>query len=180
MKIFALYATVTLTKKPDWLDGFLKKYQPRGLHVTLVQPRFVQEEKINKLKKKTSDFFSERATGNINVVFDTPIYNTNESGAIMVCAKDAENLIQLQKDLCLELSEYHEYVESFREEYEKNFRPHITIGDEIPEEKYQESLKYLKNGCLCEGVIRGVVLAVVRDMTTEEANNPANKIMYQL
>lgn len=180
MKIFALYTTVALIKKPDWLDDFLKKYQLRGLHVTLVQPRFVEEEKIDKLKKKISHFFSERAASSMSVVFDELIYNSSESGAIMACARDAKNLIQLQKDLCLELAEYNEYVESLREEYEKNFRPHITIGDEIPQEKYQESLGYLKDGCRCEGAIQNVVLAIVRDMTTEESNNPANKIMYQL
>lgn len=37
-----------------------------------------------------------------------------------------------------------QFADPIREEYEKNFRPHITIGDEIPEERYQGSLRYLK------------------------------------
>lgn len=180
MKIFALYTTVTLTKKPEWLDAFLKKYQPRGLHVTLVQPRFVKEENVVELKKTISQFFLRCTIGPLDVVFDKPVYNENQSGAIMVCASHAEILIKLQKDICSTLSGYCDYVELIREGYEKDFKPHITIGDDIPEEQYKESLSFLKEGCLCEGVIDNVVLAVVNDMSNEEASNPANKTILSL
>lgn len=180
MKIFAMYTTVTLTQKPEWLDVFLEKYQPRDLHVTLKQPCFIEEGTIDNLKEKISRFFTARASGHVNIVFDTLVYNTEESGAIMICARNAGKLIQLQKDLCITLSEYKHYVEPIREEYENNFRPHITIGDEIPQEQYKKALSSLKDDCRCEGMISEVVLAIVNDMSTEESSNPSNKMIYQL
>ncbi|MDO8489887.1 MAG: 2'-5' RNA ligase family protein [bacterium] len=180
MKIFALYTTIALTKKPDWLDGFMEKYQPRGLHVTLKQPCLIEEENIDDLKQMVAQFFSHYGSGRLEVVFDEVVYNKDVSGAIMVCARNADTLVRLQKDLCLSLSKYSRYVELRRKEYEVNFRPHITIGDEITEEDYVSSLSFLKNGCLCEGVIGEVVLAIVDDMSTEEAINPKNKYMFRL
>lgn len=180
MKIFAVYTNITLTKKPDWLDGFLEKYQPRIPHVTLKQPCYIEEEHVSDLKQKVSQFISKCKMGALQVVFDKVVYDKDKSGTIMVCARNAERLIQFQKDLCLTLSEYSDYVELRRREYEKKFRPHVTIGDEIPEENYNESLGYLKDGCVCEGVIREVVLAVVNNMSAEEADNTKNKNIFIL
>lgn len=96
MKIFALYTNVTLTKKPEWLDAFLEKYQPRGLHVTLIQPRTIEENDTEVLKQKVSQFISEHS-GPINVVFDELIYNKKEAGAILVCARNADTLMKSKK-----------------------------------------------------------------------------------
>lgn len=201
MKIFGLYTNVTLTKKPEWLDAFLEKYQSRGLHVTLIQPRTIEENDTGVLKQKISQFISEHS-GSISLVFDELIYNKEEAGAILVCAKNADTLMKLQKDLRLALSEYKNYVEPVGENYEKNFWPHITIGDKVPQQQYEEALDLLKDDscheevidgaisrltksplksdCRCEGTISEVVLAIVSDMTTEEANNSNNKTIYQL
>lgn len=184
MKIFALYTTVTLTKEPDWLDSFVEKYQQRDLHVTLIQPRFIEEDEIPQLKQDIAQFFSTYVGGPMRVAFDDLIYDTEKSGAIMACARNAPALVQLQKDLCHILSGHPQYADPIREEYEKNFRPHITIGDEIPEEGYQESLSYLKEGCYCEGEIHGVVLAIVNTMTSdaslEQSVGSADKTMFNL
>lgn len=201
MKIFGLYTDITLAKKPEWLDAFLEKYQPRGLHVTLIQPRTIKEEDIETLKQKVSQFFSTHS-GSINIVFDELMYNKEEAGAILVCARNADTLMKFQKNLCLALSEYKNYVESVGESYEKNFWPHITIGDNIPQQEYEEALcmlkddsgheevidgaisrltrQPLKKSCRCEGTINEAVLAIVNDMSTEESNNPTNKTVYQL
>lgn len=184
MKIFALYTDVTLIQKPDWLDSFVKKYQQRDLHVTLIQPRFIEEDEIPQLKEDIAQFFSEYSGGPLRVAFDDLIYDNKKSGAIMACAKSAPVLVQLQKDLCHILSGHPQYADPIREEYEKNFRPHITIGDEIPEEGYQESLSYLKEGCYCEGEIRGVVLAIVNTMTSdtslEQSVGSADRTLFNL
>lgn len=179
MKIFALYTNVELVKKPSWLDDFLEKYQPRGLHVTLKQPCYIEDEKVDELKREIFEFFQSHR-GTIHVVFDTLLYNKDQVGAIMVCANDARELVQLQKDLCNTLSEYRNYVEKAREEYEKNFMPHITIGDEIAKEEYGTCIGYLDGGCVCNARITGIVLAVVNDMSAKESNDPANKTFYPL
>lgn len=180
MKIFALYTTVTLTKKPDWLDDFLKKYQPHGLHVTLIQPRFIKEEDTDEVKQKISQFFARYSSHPLSLVFDEVVYNKGASGAIMICTRDAEELVKLQEDLCAILSEYSSYVDPVMEDYEKKFKPHITIGDNIPEEHYQESLKFLERGYECEGIISEVVLAIIKNQTLEEITSPANKTLYKL
>jgi len=179
MKIFALYTNVELVKKPSWLDDFLEKYQPRGLHVTLKQPCYIEDEKVDELKREIFQFFQSHR-GAMYIAFDTLVYNKDQVGAIMVCANDAPKLVQFQKDLCNVLPGYRNYVEKEREEYEKKFRPHITIGDEIADEEYGTCIGYLDEGCVCEGRITSVVLAVVNDMSTKESNDPANKTFYPL
>lgn len=180
MKIFALYTDVTLTKQPKWLDGFVEKYQLHGLHVTLKQPCFIKEEDIPALKEKVELFVSKCDIGRLDVVFDEAVYNTDISGAIMLCARNAPRLIQLQQGLCGALQDYNSYVDPDTKAYEKNFRPHITIGDAIPQKEYQESLKFLKEEYACEGTLSSLVLSVVSAMTLEEITNPANKTTYHL
>lgn len=180
MKIFAVYTDVILLKKPTWLEGFLRTYQPRELHVTLKQPCFIEEGKIEIVKSAVRDFFAKKKIGRLSVIFDKVVYNDDQPGAIMVCATQADALIQLQKELCYELSWYNNYVEMARKEYEINFNPHITIGDDIPAEQYKKSLEYLKDGCVCEGEISAAVLAIVDDMSVNASNNPVNKTIYSL
>lgn len=55
MKIFALYLTVRLTKKPAWLDDFLNKYyEPVDLHITLLQSRYVNEGEVNQIEEQVA------------------------------------------------------------------------------------------------------------------------------
>jgi len=47
MKIFALYIKIQLDKNSEWLSEFRKKYdEPGDLHITLIQPRYIDENKV--------------------------------------------------------------------------------------------------------------------------------------
>ncbi len=98
----------------------------------------------------------------------------------MIRAQSARQLVNLQRALLSALVQYTNYVDARHQEYEKNFEPHITIGRDLPARQYGEALKYLKDGCVCVGTIKEVVLAVVKDDTVEEGMNPANHTVYRL
>jgi len=180
MKIFALYTNIILTKKPEWFDDFILKYNPWGLHVTLKQACFIEDEEIENLKEKVSQFFSQPRIQrkSIDITFDEVLTGTQAQHAIIVIARHADELIALQKDLYVALSEYKKYVDPMSKEYEENFKPHITISYGIPNIEYAQALELLKGGCHCEGVIQEIVLSTVKEITLEEAKNPANKTIY--
>ncbi|MBI4268425.1 2'-5' RNA ligase family protein [Candidatus Uhrbacteria bacterium] len=180
MKIFALYADIALTKKPDWLDGFVAKNNPWGLHVTIKQACYLEDDRVPSIKEKLSQFFKGRTTLPIAMAFDKVECGRSEDDPIIVLAEKNEEIKMLQGDLCNLLSEVSNYVDPATENYEKNFRPHITISYGIPESEYQECLDIVKDGCKCEGVINEIVLSVLGSVTVEEAHNPANKTIYRL
>lgn len=45
MKIFAVYSGLKLSKRPEWLDDFRKKYDdPYEYHIILKQPSYIKKE----------------------------------------------------------------------------------------------------------------------------------------
>ncbi len=181
MKIFAMFARVTLSRKPEWLDEFRKKFdEPCELHVTLVQPRYIEVENVERLQKEAGRFFSSIATSP-RVYFDEIVSGPDTDGiTIMIGSRNAPALVAFQKDLCGLFAPYGQYTKPEYEGYEKNFWPHLTIGRKLSEEQFQEASGYLKEGVVCEGAVEEVVLAIVDEQTVEQANNPANRTLYSL
>ncbi len=184
MKIFAIYAKVVLIKKPIWLDEFREKYdEPYEFHITLKQPCFIEEGKILDLKQKVSDFFEKLTVPNhqIAIVFEELVIDKDEEGmTIMLKAKDASDLIKIQQDLRSWLRDYKGYVKEKYQGYEEQFVPHITVGRHIPEIEEKAALKYFENSYTCEGIVKDAVLAIVNEVTPEEAKNPLNQMVYSL
>lgn len=180
MKIFAIYTNITLTSKPPWLDSFVLKYNPWGLHVTLKQACSIEDREVSLLKKKVSRFFNEYKSHPIVIACNHVERGNDEHGPILVLAEKNEELMNLQSAICAALSDYSNYVDPDTEAYEKNFRPHITISYGIPANEYRECLKILKDGCTCTGIISEIVLSVLERVTVEQATNPANKTLYKL
>ncbi len=184
MKIFAIYTKLVLIIKPDWLDEFREQYhQPWDWHVTLKQPCFIEEDKVDRVRRKVDDFFSNLVIEGhkIELTFDELVSDEGKNGAVvMVASRNAQRLMELQKNLCAVLYEYQNYVEPEFQGYEKHFNPHITIGDHLSGERYAESLEYLKNGCWCEGVINEVILSIVNDRSLDEAKRESNMTAYSL
>jgi 2'-5' RNA ligase len=184
MKIFAVYVNVELTKKPDWLDEFRKKYdQPYDFHVTLKQPCFINEEKVSQLKELVGMFFNKPkvAEGKLRLVFDEVKVDKSENGhSIMLKAKQGESLATIQKDLCATLANYSNYVDARTEAFEKHFEPHITIARNLSDDPFKEAMRYLKGEIECKGEIQEAVLSVVNKISPEEAMNPLNQTRYKL
>ncbi len=185
MKIFAVYARVHLTQKPDWLDDFRSKYdEPYEYHVTLKQPCVIKDELVPELKIKLTNFFSNLKTPNnkIRLTFDSlnvPMV-TPDDICIMINATKIDEIKELQKSVLLTLSEYNQYLDIKYKAYEENFQPHITIGRKLNQQAYSLASKELKDNYLCEGIITQVVLGVVQNDNPTEANNPNNQTVYNL
>src|SRR3989344_729021 len=130
MKIFALYVKIKLTQKPEWFEEFLEKYfEPVDLHITLIQPRYIDEKQIDNLEFKISELIKR-----VNVVedekklfFDKLVMDKDSDGKYIFMLSSRENnfLNNFQKELKLALKDYNFYVDNSAKEYEVNFNPHI-------------------------------------------------------
>jgi len=171
MKVFAICAKIELTARPSWLNEFTAKYNPTwDPHVTLKQPCIITEGKISELKEKISTFLAKNKFKDLSkkIIFNKTVFE-KESGIIMALAKEADELIELQKNLRLAFSEYNNYKEEYRKEYEDNFQPHLTLVDRISPTTYTESLKYFTDDFFCEGIIKHFVLIIVNELTKEKS-----------
>jgi 2'-5' RNA ligase len=184
MKIFAVYANVTLTKKPEWLDGFREKYDERyDFHITLKQPCFINEAEIDRLKESVETFFRELKVpnGKIDLVFNAMKIDKDKKGhTIMLNAKPSGPLIATQRNLRSLLADYTSYVDTRTEDFEKKFVPHITIARHLGDDQFREAMQYMKSDTTCAGEIKEFVLSIVNEISAKEAKNPLNKTIYKL
>ena len=185
MKIFAVYLSIDLTKKPDWLDDFRKQNNAWfGLHITLIQPRFIEDDQIDHLKARISDFLKkERLTStDKRLSFDKIVFEetAGRKYLFMWFTKENAMLMRLQKDLVSLLKDYDKYTDGSTKEYEMDFRPHITIAEDIDANKKFEVEKLLSSSVACEGIINNLALPIVKDTSKEERENAENITLYQL
>lgn len=147
----------------------MAKYNPNwDPHITLKQPRLSEEEKIEELTQRVAMFFSQYAKGNFQEIIFDQIVSQKELGSIMALAQKNEDLLTLQKELCANLSQYKNYQNAINQTYEENFKPHLTLADELTPEKFAESLHYFQNGFSCKGVVSKAVLVIVDEITKEK------------
>ncbi len=182
MKIFAIYLRLNLTQKPIWFDEFRLKYdEPYELHITLIQPRYVNEQKVDDLKLKVGKFLSENKFEESDKVinFDELVYDQENDGTytIMLLTKKAQELFNFQKGLREVLKDFTNYVTKENIEYEENFRPHITIGRNIKSEVLNEAKQYFQSGFKVEGTLTELVLPIVKDLSDEERKTPDNMMV---
>jgi len=185
MKFFALYFRLELKQKPFWLEEFRKKYdEPYDLHLTMIQPRYIEESEEDLLKFKIDKFLKENKPSEEEkyLVFDNFTCEKEMDGkyTCMLMAQDNIGLINFQKKLREDLKRFDKYVDAITEQYEINFRPHITIGRNINEKSLEEVRSYFKSGYATRAVIGELVLPVVKSNNIEEAKNSNNLTTYKL
>ena len=175
-KIFAIYFKINLTQKPEWFDEFRDAYQgTKILHVTLVQPRFIEEDQVPNIKSKIQEVLNKyNFTDDIKKI----IFNKLESGegmdwkyVFMLLAEENKTLINFQKDLVVAMRRYSNYCDEPNKEYETNFKPHLTIGVNIEPKDKDKALRYFYSEYTCVGAITELILPVVKDRSVEEADN---------
>ena len=64
--------------------------------------------------------------------------------------------------------------------YEKNFRPHITIGRDINQNKIDGVIEIVGEECVCGGHIDEVVLSVVEEINDKDAKEKADITLVKL
>ncbi len=176
MKIFAIYFKIKLTQKPDWFDEFRDKYKGTEiLHITLVQPRYVKESRIQDIKSKISEILNKYKFTNEykNIIFNKLDSGQGDDGKylFMLLAEKNKTLMNFQKNLIESMKEYDNYYDEVNKEYETNFRPHLTIGVNIDPKDKNKAMQYFSSKYTCVGEVTELVLPVVKDRSVEEADN---------
>jgi 2'-5' RNA ligase len=174
-------AKINLIKKPDCLDSYRKKYNNLyEHHVTLKQPCFIDDTEMPDISSIVSKVFSEFAFPNhkIDVEFEEVVAD-REDKSIMLLAEKNELLMKLQYKIKTALGEYSNYCEPETQEYETNFKPHLTITGEVGE-KFDEALKDVGKDTRCVGEITEIILSCVEENTIKEAKDPKNLAVYKL
>jgi 2'-5' RNA ligase len=166
MNTFAIYTNIILTEKPEWLEEFKNKHNQIKYddHITLIQPRKVTEREIDEIKTILTSFFKDQTCKQISLTFDRiDIDETGveENDGCILVLTDNQHVIDLQKALLGLLSEYKEYLTPKTEVYEKDFRPHITIVDNLNKERFQLAKADLSGDIVIKGIIAKVILGVV-------------------
>ena len=185
MKVFAVYAKVELTKKPDWLDNFRRKYdEPYEYHITLKQPCIIEDGFVPEIKNKLNRLFSDLKNPNHKMVLTFDSLNIPMAAqydiCIMINATKVDEIKELQKCILSALCEYSSYLDIKYKAYEENFQPHITIGRNLNEQSFLSASKDLKQDFACEGAVTEIVLGVVENDTATEASDPNNQTVFYL
>ena len=185
MKFFALYFRVDLQQKPFWFDDFRSKYdESYDLHVTLIQPRYIEEAEENLLRFKVEKFLRENKLSEEDkeLVFDKFVCERELDGkyTCMLINQSNNSLISFQKRLREDLKRFDKYVDNVTEQYEIDFRPHITIGRNIADKSLEEVESYFKSGYATRALVDELVLPIVENNSIEEAQNPKNLTVFKI
>ena len=96
MKIFALYIKTSLTQKPEWFDEFLQKYfEPVDLHITLIQPRYIDEKQINDLQSLIIKTLGNIGEIDRKLIFDKLVIGKESDGKYIYSCLMLEKIIFL-------------------------------------------------------------------------------------
>jgi len=195
MKFFAIYTTVKIINKPDWLDDFRSKFDleyntdtgcyddPYEMHITLTQPRYISDGDIQMLKVKLNELFERNDTDKLDVEFSDwhlDRQDTTSKGCIMIKSSEYRKLSNLQRQILEIIGNNHNFLETKYEAYEKNFIPHLTIGRDLSKERYDSAISMLPKSVLVKAEVDNIILAIVKDKSTAERNNPNNLNVYRL
>lgn len=184
-KIYAIWCKVNLTKKPDWLDAFRKKYNYLyEFHITLKQPCFIDESDLPEIKSIVSEVISEfnqlvgEPNHKIDVEFEKIVADL-EDKSIMILAKENKMLMDLQYKIRTTLKVYSNYRKPILKLYETNFKPHLTIAMGLTN-KFDQAVLYVGKDTKCVGEITEIILSCVKEDTSKEAKNPKNLSIFKL
>ena len=170
MKIFAIYSVVKTDSKSSVLEMFRKKYdEPYELHITFKQPVHIDVSKVDELKQ----FFSRLDTpkSRVNIIFNKI---RGDEKVLMLDAEENYILMDLQKGILELLSQYNSYVDADTEQYEVDFKPHITVARDIDERSIPLVKQQLEKMLPVRSFIDSLTLAVVDHISPEESLNPNN------
>lgn len=178
--IFNIVAEFNLNKKPDWLDGFRKKYdKPYRYHITLKTCTFFDNNKFENLKNDLESI--TKKYNSIQIIFNELFMGHTSTGeCIMIKADKNKKLFKLQKEIANKFSNYGEHVSEEYKKFESNFEPHITIARHLTCEQYERAKNELIKDLYCKALIKEIVLTVARENTFEEWSKPENKLSYFL
>lgn len=185
MKIFAVFARIELSRKPEWLDDFRIKYdKPYELHITLKQPCRIEPEQLLDIQERLARWFeaSHLQGHQIPVLLDRLTVNTEAPDGIcvMINTDSSPLLHELQKKIVAVLDPYRDYYRPVSRQWEAHFTPHITIARALAPAVWEEARGAMSEDVSCTGIVSEIVLVAVDRFTAEEAYRPENLTVYRL
>lgn len=180
-KIYAVWCKVKLKKKPYWLNAFRKKYNYLyDFHITLKQPCFIKDSSLLDIKAIVLNVINSLTFKNhkINVVFEKIVADCKDK-SIMISAKKNKILMDLQYKIRTVLKDYNNYCKSILEQYETDFKPHLTLATNLGI-KFDQAVLDIRKNTKCVGEITEIILSCVKKDTIKEAKNPKNLSIYKL
>jgi 2'-5' RNA ligase len=175
MNIFAVQTNIEFQNKPEWLDTFKQQHNSiqYDYHVTLKQPCKVTEEEIEDIKNKLSIFVKDHKNKISPLIFSKLIVDDSDiekgEGCIMFADQSSQEILEFQKEILALLNNYDDYYQPETEEYEKNFRPHITIATNLNKEQLASAVADLPENQVFQGTATQLILVTVRN--TDPENN---------
>ncbi len=165
MNVFAIYLEVEIENKPDWFVKFREKYdRDCDLHITLKQPCIIGEGEVEKVKRMFIEFTKENDfVKNLEIEFEKINIEKESDGkyCVMIDSSKDDEVINFQKSVIDKFADFKKYEEPELENYEINFRPHITIGRNLIETQIDQVSEDLKNFQSIEGIVCKLVLLIV-------------------
>lgn len=184
MKIFALYTSATLLNKPPWLDRYKEEFgDPADYHVSLIMPRYIDDARVSELKERIGRLVCSASPGKLEIEFSRLILEAplgDDDGYVMLGAEHAAVLHAFQRNLVTELRDFTDYVEAKTMAYETNFMPHITIGYDLSQERYDRAIAALPTSVCITVAIDEVILPILANQSAVERTNPANLTHFKL
>jgi 2'-5' RNA ligase len=187
-KIYAIYCTVELTKKPDWLDKFCSTYnRPHPLHITLKQMAYIDDIELTEIKAILEDILERTkiSSKKLQIVFDKLVLDEQDDdggkGWVYIFAsKRNDSLYSLQEQVRTRLAKYSDYFFKNSYQYEHEFNPHITIAGELDAKTFVSATSELPEEVHCVREVASITLSCVQEPTLVEANNSNNLIVYNV
>lgn len=183
MKIFAIYLRVNLTEKPTWFDSLREKYSSNSiLHITLIQPRYIEDAEIDKLKNIVGSVLNNYRINDENkklVFIDSSIEEDNGKYLLMSFVRN-KRIFTLQSILMNELKEFKDYCDDTTKAYELDFRPHLTVADLIDKSYTNEVSNLISKDYKLQGGVSDLVLAIVKEQSIVESENPENWNVFSI
>jgi len=175
MSIFAIITDLHLLQPPEWYAEFTERFLSRPKpHVTLIQPRIMDEMEAFALYRKLSaDLVSmqdmlpirTRAQGHI------PFF---ERTGCMIQVED-QRLRALQSFLHLRMPTTCSWYFPPAQQYEEQFVPHLTLADQIPAADFDRVCAQYDLAHLSLDVeVRCVLATLPPDFSEEESKKESN------
>lgn len=143
-------------------------------HVTLKQLCLIDTNDIQQIKDTLTRFFHsyEIPARTLAIIFDTLVIESESDGTmtIMVNAKENPAIQKLQKDILHLFPRDARYRYPESREWERNFKPHVTIAADLNQIVYEDAQKEIGEDVRCEGYIDAVTLEIASE-------NDGNRIL---
>ncbi|MBI2589493.1 2'-5' RNA ligase family protein [Candidatus Berkelbacteria bacterium] len=182
MKIMAVWGKVLLKNEPDWLLHLRERNNNfYEYHVTLKQPCWIDESQLPKIEQQLSDCLAKFKVLDHSIELNFNKLEVDETdGIILLFARNQQLIASLQKEIVSCLANYGNYVSPESEEYEANFRPHLTLAFDLSPDEVKSVSNLIPNNPVLNGRITQLVLSAVKEINPKEATNPSNFIIYSL